>query len=294
MEGAGTMATIELISGGFAPVPTPIAPDGAVDEGALRRHLRWLAESGLDGAVVLGSNGEFPSFTLEERRRIAAAASAARGSLTMILGVGSCAIGEVIEMVGEAARLGYDAVLCPPPFYFRKPSTRGLVEFFGRVLDTSRVPVLAYHIPHLTGIPIDDELLDLIGGHPRLAGVKDSTGDPSELRRLVGRCAGRSYLVGSDRLVLAAREAGSSGSITAAASIVPGLVADAARSSHGQEALTRVRGLLEEFGLQAAVKALLRHRGFGYYGSRPPLVGLEAEPERSAELIRRFEELSPR
>jgi len=287
------MSSTERICGTFAPVPTPIGRDGAFDADAFGRHLRWLAESGLDGAVVLGSNGEFPSFALEERRRVAAAAAAARGGLKMVLGVGSCAVGEAVEMVGEAARHGYDAVLCPPPFYFRRPSMRGLVEFFGQVLDASAVPVVAYHIPQLTGIPIDDELLDLIGGHPRLAGVKDSTGDPSELRRLVGRGAGRSYLVGSDRLVRAAHEAGGSGSITAAASVVPALVVEAARSNHGQEALAQVRGLLEEFGLQAAVKALLRHRGFGHYGSRPPVIGLEDDPGRTAELIRRFEELSP-
>ena len=286
------MSEPERIHGAFAPVPTPIGRGGAFDEEALGRHLGWLAQSGLDGAVVLGSNGEFPSFTLEERRRVAAAAAAARGGLKLVLGVGSCALGEVVEMVGEASRHGYDAVLCPPPFYFRRPSMRGLVEFFGQVLDASAVPVLAYHIPQLTGIPIDDELLDLIGGHSRLGGVKDSSGDPSELRRLVGRGAGRSYLVGSDRLVRAAHEAGGSGSITAAASVVPSLVVEAARSRHGQEALARVRGLLEEFGLQAAVKALLRHRGFGDYGSRAPVVGLEDDPDRTAELIRRFAELS--
>lgn len=287
------MSSTERISGAFAPVPTPIGRDGNFDADALGRHLRWLAGSGLHGAVVLGSNGEFPSFTLEERRRIAAAAAAARGSLKMVLGVGSCAVDEAIEMVGEAAQHGYDAVLCPPPFYFRRPSTRGLVAFFGRVLDASRVPVLAYHIPQLTGIPISDELLDLIGDHPLLAGVKDSSGDPSELQRLVGRCRRRSFLIGSDRLVLAAHEAGGSGSITAAASVVPGLVVEAARSARAQEALLAVRNLLEEYGLQAAVKALLRHRGFGEYGSRPPMMGLGAEPERSAELVRRFEELSP-
>jgi 4-hydroxy-tetrahydrodipicolinate synthase len=285
------MATTGLISGAFAPVPTPIGCGGGFDETALQRHLAWLSEAGLAGAVVLGSNGEFPSFTLAERRRVAAVAAEARGPLTMILGVGSCAIGEVVELAGEAARLGYDALLCPPPFYFRRPSIRGLVEFFGRVLEASELPVLAYHIPQLTGIGIDDELLDLIGDHPRLAGVKDSSGDPSELRRLVGRCSGRSYLVGSDRLVLTARDAGGTGSITAAASVVPRLVVEAARSNRAQEALARVRGLLEEFGLQASVKALLRHRGFGDYGSRPPLVGLENEPERAAELVRRFESL---
>ena len=287
------MSEAGRIQGAFAPVPTPIGRGGAFDEEALGRHLAWLADSGLDGAVVLGSNGEFPSFTLAERRRVAAAAAAARGRLKLVLGVGSCALGEVVEMAGEAARHGYDAVLCPPPFYFRRPSMRGLVEFFGQVLDASAVPVLAYHIPQLTGIPIDDELLDLIGGHPQLGGVKDSTGDPSELGRLVRRCAGRSYLVGSDRLVRAAHEAGGSGSITAAASVVPNLVVEAAHSRHGQEALAGVRGLLEEFGLQAAVKALLRHRGFGHYGSRPPVLGLEDDPGRTAELIRRFAELSP-
>jgi dihydrodipicolinate synthase/N-acetylneuraminate lyase len=159
-------------------------------------------------------------------------------------------------------------------------------------MKVGRVPVLAYHVPQLTGISIDDELLDLIGGHARLAGVKDSTGDPSELRRLAGRCAGRSYLVGSDRLVLAAREAGGSGSITAAASVVPGLVVEAAVAATARR---RWRGprFVEEFGLQAAVKALLRHRGFGRYSSRPPVIGLEDEPGRTAELIRRFAELSP-
>jgi len=280
------------IRGAFAPVPTPVGRDGSFDHEALGRHLEWLAGEGLDGAVVLGSNGEFPSFTLEERRQIAAAAASARGRLKLLLGVGSCAVGEVVELTGEAARLGYDGVLCPPPFYFRKPSLRGLVEFFGRVLDAAELPVLAYHIPQLTGVPVDDELLDLINGHRRFAGVKDSTGDPAELRRLVGRCIGCSYLVGSDRLVHAAREAGGSGSITAAASVVPGLVVEAGRSSQGQEALSTVRGLLEEFGLQAAVKAILRHRGFGHYGSRPPLIGLEDDPVRSGELVRRFAALS--
>ncbi|HPA82214.1 MAG TPA: dihydrodipicolinate synthase family protein, partial [Thermoanaerobaculales bacterium] len=64
------MSSTERISGAFAPVPTPIGRDGDFDADALGRHLRWLAGSGLHGAVVLGSNGEFPSFTLEERRRI--------------------------------------------------------------------------------------------------------------------------------------------------------------------------------------------------------------------------------
>jgi 4-hydroxy-tetrahydrodipicolinate synthase len=279
------------IGGVFAPVPTPVDRHGEFEEQALARHLAGLAEYGADGAVVLGTNGEYPSFSLDERRKIAVAAAEASSGLRMILGVGSCAVGEVVAMVREAARHGYDAVLCPPPFYFRTAPLRGLVEFFARVLDAAGVPVLLYHIPQLTGIPIGDELLDVLGDHDRLAGVKDSTGDPSEMRRLLERFNKRSYLVGSDRLVRASRLAGGSGSISAVASVAPRLVAAAAEDDGSQQRLSEVRALLEEFGLGAAVKALLRARGVGTYGSRPPLPGLESDPVRSAELQRRFDDL---
>lgn len=279
------------IGGVFAPVPTPVDLYGELELGALQRHLSWLAGRGLDGVVVMGTNGEFPSFTLDERRRVAAAAADASSGLRLILGVGSCAVGEVLAMVEEAARFGYEAVLCPPPFYFRGAPLRGLVEFFARVLDASPVPVLLYHIPRLTGTPIENGLLDQLSDHERLAGVKDSTGDLAEMRRLLARFRDASYLVGSDRLVLESRRAGGTGSITAAASVIPALVAKAAADAGSQDLLVKVRELLEEFGLAGAVKALLRDRGIGTYGSRPPVMGIENDPKRSVELVRRFEDL---
>lgn len=280
------------IRGVFAPVPTPVDRRGEFEPGALTRHLAWLAESGADGAVVLGTNGEYPSFSLDERRQVAMAAAETGCHLRLILGVGSCAVGEVIAMANEAARHGYEAVLCPPPFYFRTAPLRGLVEFLARVLDAAAVPVLLYHIPQLTGIPVGEELLDVLGDHCRLAGVKDSSGDPSEMRRLLTRFTSRSYLVGSDRLVRASRLAGGCGSISAVASLAPRLVRAAAGDDGAQERLCEVRALLEEYGLGAAVKALLRGKEFGTYGSRPPLLGLENDPVRSAELLRRFNDLT--
>lgn len=286
------MAFPARIEGTFAPVPTAVRPGGEVEQEALQRHLRWLAESStLDGVVVLGTNGEFPSFSLDERRRVAAAAAAAGTRLRLILGVGSCALPEVLALAAAAASDGYEAVLCPPPYYFAQAPRAGLAEFFARLFDGAAVPVLLYHIPQLTGVPISDALLDAVGDHELLAGVKDSSGDPSELHRLLARFSGRSYLVGSDRLVRSSRVAGGTGSISAAASVAPDLVVAAARDDQAQARLDLVRSLLEQFGLGAAVKALLRRRGLGSYASRPPLLGLEDDPERVAELARRFDEL---
>ncbi len=263
------------ISGAIAPVPTPLNEALAFDQRAQATHLRWLASEGLDGALILGTNGEFPSFSLDERRAVAEAANAADSGLNLILGVGSCALPEVLAMVDLASSLAYRAVLCPPPFYFRSASANGIAAFFLEILERSQLPVLLYHIPQVTGVAISDEVLDLIGDHRNLIGVKDSTGDPDELRRLTLRFADGCYLVGNDRLVTACVEAGGDGSISAAASVAPALVCAVQRGDAPQADLVRVRALLEKYGLGPSVKSLLRRFGFGDFATRPPLVGLD-------------------
>jgi len=263
------------ISGAIAPVPTPLDDALAFDQNAQATHLRWLASEGLDGALILGTNGEFPSFSFGERRAVAEAAAAADSGLDLILGVGSCALPEVLSMVDLASSLGYRAVLCPPPFYFRSASASGIAAFFLEILERSQLPVLLYHIPQVTGVAISEEVLDLVGDHRNLIGVKDSTGDPDELRRLTQRFDDGCYLVGNDRLVTACVEAGGDGSISAAASVAPALVCAVQHGDAAQSDLVRVRALLEEYGLGPSVKSLLRRFGFGDFATRPPLIGLD-------------------
>jgi 4-hydroxy-tetrahydrodipicolinate synthase len=280
-----------LPRGAYAPVPTPLDGGFEFDPVALHSHLTWLASQGLDGALILGTNGEFPSLSLAERLQVAEAAAASDSGVRLMLGVGSCSIVEVLEMIAAAAVFDYDAVLCPPPFYFRGAPTAGFAAFFREVLDHAELPVLLYHIPQVTGVPISEELLDALDGHPRLVGVKDSSGDPAELARLSERFLDRVYMVGSDRLVTACSRAGGRGSISAAASVAPALVARAHRGEEEQQQLDSVRGLLEAYGLGPSVKAILRRAGFGEYATRPPLVGLDTS--REDELWAAFCELVP-
>jgi 4-hydroxy-tetrahydrodipicolinate synthase len=267
--------TMDLPEGAFAPVPTPLNGADQFDPKALRAHLAWLAAEGLQGALILGTNGEFPSFSLAERRSVAEAAAGAGSGLKLLLNVGGCALPEVLELAELGAGLGYAALLCPPPFYFRAAPTEGLAAFFKRLLDASRLPLLLYHIPQQTGIAVSDELLDAIGPHPRLAGVKDSSGDEPEMDRLLPRFRQGCYLVGNDRLVARCHQLGGKGSISACASVVPDLVARIRGKPEQQAKLNSVRGMLEKFGLGGAVKAILRKKGFGEYATRPPLAGLD-------------------
>jgi 4-hydroxy-tetrahydrodipicolinate synthase len=267
------------ISGAFAPLPTPLDAELDFDAKAQSAHLKWLASEGLDGALILGTNGEFPSLSLDERRVVAEAAAATDAGLDLILGIGSCALPEALAMVDLAPPFGYRAVLCPPPFYFRSAPAEGIAAFFLEILDRSSLPVLLYHIPQVTGVPISDEILDRLGDHPNLAGVKDSSGDLNELQRLSGRFSEGCYFVGNDRLVTACVEAGGVGSISAAASVAPALVCAVRRGEAAQPDLDRVRALLEEYGLGPSVKLILRRGGLGEYATRPPLVGLDPDRE---------------
>ncbi len=268
---------MELPAGAYAPIPTPLDAAGALDIAALAKHLSWLNAEGLDGALILGTNGEFASFSVLERLQIASAAASEASGLRLLLNVGANALPEVIQLVQAANKLPYQALLCPPPSYFRTAPVAGLAAFFQAVLASSRLPVLLYHIPQVTGIAISDALLDAIGPHENLAGVKDSSGEESEMARLCPRFAKGSYLVGNDKLVAAAFAAGGKGSITACASVVPDLV-QSIQARPGQQAkLNSVRSLLEKFGLMPSVKAILQRKGFGAYTTRPPLQGLAQE-----------------
>jgi 4-hydroxy-tetrahydrodipicolinate synthase len=204
----------------------------------------------------------------------------------MILCIGSTALPETLDLARIGAELGYDALLCPPPYYFRAAQLEGLAALFRTVLDAAQVPVLLYHFPRIIGVPISDELLDAIGPHEMLVGVKDSSGDPAEMQRLLPRFVDGAYFVGSDRLVQSCVEKGGRGSITAAASVAPALVKAVQEKKAPQEKLDRVRALLEEFGLGPAVKAILRNHGFGDYAARPPMLPLT--PQRERELLRQL------
>jgi len=279
-----------LPSGAYAPIPTPLDAAGLLDPVALDRHLGFLADGGLDGVLILGTNGEFPSFDLGERLALAESAARSPRGLSLMLGVGSNALPEVIQLVRAARHFGYQSVLVPPPFYFRSAPIGGLVAFFEAVLDAAEIPVLLYHIPQITGIEIDDTILDAVNDHPRFGGVKDSSGKVGEIDRFTARLGDRSYMVGNDQLISAARAGGGGGSITASASVVPELVAATLVDARRQPELDVVRILLEEYGLGPAVKVILRHKGFGAYRTRPPLVDLDEAA--AAKLITEFDALT--
>ena len=157
---------------------TPCDKNLHFDPGAFRDILAWFKHCGADGVVVLGTTGEFPSFSVAERKQIAEVALKDKLGMNIIVNPGTPNFPETLDLSKHAADHGADGLLVIPPFYYDNPATEGLTRYYSMLFDQVRIPINLYHIPGTSQVPISIELLKNLHHYENLAGIKDSTGDP--------------------------------------------------------------------------------------------------------------------
>jgi 4-hydroxy-tetrahydrodipicolinate synthase len=262
------------LSGVFAAAVTPLTPEGQPDLPGLAKLLNFLAGRGAHGALLLGTTGEGPAFSREERQAIWEAAAAWRETqpgFVLMAGTGTPSLTETIQFNQIAFDLGFNAVVTLPPYYLRTASDGGLTDWYRAVIDAS-VPddksMLGYHIPQVSGVGLS---LDLLGSlHSdyslRFAGIKDSTGQFEHAQAAL-QALPESFLllVGNDSLLADGLKIGAAGCITAMANLYSAearAVYDAfrtgAETSVLQERLNQLRAIVDNATpLPASLKALL-------------------------------------
>src|ERR1700689_231169 len=100
---------------------TPCDKNLKFDPGAFKDVLAWFKHNGADGIVVLGTTGEFPSFSVAERKQIAEVALKNSQGMNMIVGPGTANFAETLELSKHAEANGADGLLVIPPFYYNNP-----------------------------------------------------------------------------------------------------------------------------------------------------------------------------
>ena len=107
-----TPSTHPRLRGAFTALVTPFTPDGALDEGAFRRLVRWQILAGIDGLVPCGTTGESPTLSPDERELLIAATvevaheRASRDRVQIIAGTGTNDTAATIRATRRAAELG--------------------------------------------------------------------------------------------------------------------------------------------------------------------------------------------
>jgi 4-hydroxy-tetrahydrodipicolinate synthase len=164
---------------------TPCDKTLKFDEELYKDLLAYLKSSGADGVVVLGTTGEFPSFSVAERKKVAETAFKHRNGLDVIVSPGTANFPETLELSQHAEANGADGLLVVPPFYYKHPRLDGLTRYFSMLFEQVKIPINLYHIPFATGVPISHELLHAMDKYPSLAGIKDSASDPAVYQQFV-------------------------------------------------------------------------------------------------------------
>jgi len=166
---------------------TPCDKNLKVDLGALKDITQWFKHQGADGIVVLGTTGEYPSFSVAERKAVMEVVGKNKGGMNIILSSGTSNFPETIELSKHAADHGAEGLLVIPPFYYKKPETAGLIKYYSLLFDAvpKSLAVNLYHIPGTSAVPITTELLNGLKHYPNLAGIKDSNNDMPEYQAFV-------------------------------------------------------------------------------------------------------------
>lgn len=201
--------------------PFTSGPDGAVDDAALRAHIRHQIEGGVDGLVPCGTTGEAPTLTIPEHLAVIRTTLEEAGDLPVMAGIGSNSTATAIATGREAARLGVQGVLVTAPYY-NKPTQEGLYRHFRAVAEAVPAEVCVYDVPGRSVVRVLPETLERLAEVPNITAVKDATGDMTHITEVRRRLGDRfALLSGDDFTVLPFLALGGHGTVSVASNVVP-------------------------------------------------------------------------
>lgn len=213
-----------ILSGVFAPVPTPFDADGALDTAQLRAAFSWWVASPLAGFVVLGSTGEAVLIDeVEADRVVVTARESIPAGRPFIVGTGRESTRAAVRAAKRAGEFGADAVLVRTPGFFKPQMTAdAFVRHYTEVADASPVPVLLYNFTALTGVSLTPAVVARLAEHPNIVGIKESGGDVAHISDLVtGTPEGFIVLAGSAATFYPSLCVGVDGGILALGCVAP-------------------------------------------------------------------------
>ena len=260
------------LRGVVPPTVTAFRDDESLDADATAAHARFVVDRGATGVFPLGTNGEFPLVTADERERVVECVVDEVGDeVPVIAGVGAPSTRETVASARAAADAGVDGVVVVTPFYYPLDD-RAAVGHYRCVVEAVDLPTYVYHIPSKTGNALSlSALSDL--AEAGVAGVKDSSKDVPWLGQAIDAHPEMTFLAGSDSLLFPGLEVGCAGMVSAVANAFPELVVDLYEAyDEGDEERARelqsevydVRSALKRGPYMAGVKTALGLRDLGF------------------------------
>ena len=225
------MSNLEGLKGCGTALITPFLANGTVDEKALVSMINWQIQEGIHFLVPCGTTGESPTLKHEEHLAIVdiTARTAAR-RVPVLAGAGGNDTHKVMRLIEELKQLGVDGILSVSPYYNR-PTQEGIYQHYRALADSTDLPIIVYNVPGRTGSNILPDTLVRLAEIPNIAGVKEASGDISQIGEICTRAPDRFRIFsGDDSLTLPTIALGGHGIISVASNEAPRMMAQFAEA----------------------------------------------------------------
>lgn len=266
---------------------TPFGRDGAVDEAALRRHVRWQVESGVGLLIPCGTTGEASTLTEAEWLRVVEVTVEAAEGRALVFG--GCTHNSTAEAVTRAKRLagvkGLSGILTANPYYNR-PGQEGQYQHFRAMAEAVELPVLLYNIPSRTGANLEPATVARLAEIANVVGIKESSGSVMQITDVLASVPGNfKVFAGDDAMALPVIALGGVGLVSVASNAFPRQMSEMVRAAvegewgRARELNLRFFRIMQAHFLEtspAPIKAVLEMLGRGKDVLRLPMVPVTA------------------
>jgi 4-hydroxy-tetrahydrodipicolinate synthase len=211
-----------MFRGTFTAVVTPFR-NGDVDFAALEKLIEAQITSGITGIVAVGTTGESPTLTHDEKHEIIERTiKIAKGRCQVIVGAGTNSTRDSIEAAKFAEKAGADGALLVAPYY-NKPSQEGLFRHFKAIADATKLPIMLYNIPGRCSVDILPETVVRLAGSCRnIVSIKEASGSVERVGELRRRLPDAfTILSGDDGLTLPFMSVGAAGVVSVFSNLFP-------------------------------------------------------------------------
>jgi 4-hydroxy-tetrahydrodipicolinate synthase len=213
------MSVRDLLKGTGVALVTPFKKDGSVDFESLQKLIDYVITEGVNYVVTLGTTGETPTLTREEKIEIVQFTyEKVSERVPVVVGIGGNDTRSVIKDLETYPLEKAIAVLSASPYY-NKPSQEGIFQHYKEIAAASSKPILLYNVPGRTGSNITAETtIRLANEVDNIHGIKEASGNMNQCMQIL-RDKPQEFLVvsGDDNLALAQIACGMRGLISVAA-----------------------------------------------------------------------------
>lgn len=213
-----------IFTGAGVAIITPFKPNGEVNYEKFAEQIEFQIKNSTDAIIVCGTTGEASTLTHEEHLDVIRfCVKQVAGRIPVVAGTGSNCTDTAVYLSKEAEAAGADGLLVVTPYY-NKATQKGLYEHFTIVAEAVSIPIILYNIPGRTGGVniLPETVVSLCKNVPNIVGVKDATGNISQVAKLMSLADGCVDLYsGNDDQVVPLMSLGGKGVVSVLSNIAP-------------------------------------------------------------------------